>query len=205
MVFYNSIDNINKLIVIVGIDIIIPYFTKSIKRYLILYFESKLVNIIPANAPIGVKKAPILEPIILAYTSAKVILGILAYRTLIGILFIKSHNKNDEYPYLNTAKLSPNVLQIIVVKPVTLNPSTITNIDNTNIINSYGNLFTELNKLVGLCLVNIDDIKLIMIKDSAQMNDIKYISILIYEDITKKIKQIIKCERPTIKLKLDSI
>ena len=40
---------------------ITPYLIKSLKEYLTLCFANKLVNIIPARAPIGVKKAPIFE------------------------------------------------------------------------------------------------------------------------------------------------
>ena len=54
---------VDNAIISVGIEIIVPYFMKSINEYLTLYFDNKFVNIIPASAPRGVKKAPILEPI----------------------------------------------------------------------------------------------------------------------------------------------
>ena len=48
-----------------GIDIIIPYFVKVLKLYFTFCLLTKSVNIIPAKAPIGVKKAPILDPMII--------------------------------------------------------------------------------------------------------------------------------------------
>ena len=53
----------------VGIEIIIPYLIKLRKLYFTSCLLTKSVNIIPANAPIGVKHAPILEPIIVEYIS----------------------------------------------------------------------------------------------------------------------------------------
>ena len=49
-----------------GIEIIEPYRTKVLKFNFVLYFSVKDVNIMPAKAPIGVKKAPILDPTIAA-------------------------------------------------------------------------------------------------------------------------------------------
>ena len=43
-----------------------PYFIKSKKENLISCLLNRLENIMPAKAPIGVKKAPILLPTILA-------------------------------------------------------------------------------------------------------------------------------------------
>ena len=57
---------INKAESNVNIEIIEPYFTKSLNEYLISYLLTNFVNIIPARAPIGVKKAPIFEPMIVA-------------------------------------------------------------------------------------------------------------------------------------------
>ena len=62
--FYNVINNSNKATDNVGIAIIKPYLIKLTKLYLTSCLLTKSVNIIPANAPIGVKKAPILEPMI---------------------------------------------------------------------------------------------------------------------------------------------
>ena len=61
---YNVINNSNKATDNVGIAIINPYLIKLTKLYLTSWLLTKSVNIIPANAPIGVKKAPILEPMI---------------------------------------------------------------------------------------------------------------------------------------------
>ena len=62
--FYIIINNANKETISVGIDIITPYFMKSKKLNLISCFFKMLNHIIPAKAPIGVKKAPIFDPII---------------------------------------------------------------------------------------------------------------------------------------------
>ena len=48
----------------VGKAIMAPYLMKSINVNLTLFSFTKEENIIPASAPIGVKKAPILLPII---------------------------------------------------------------------------------------------------------------------------------------------
>lgn len=82
---------------------ITPYFIKSKNPYLTFCLAIKPVNIIPAKAPIGVKNAPIFEPIIEAYTAWVVskgvgIFGITLKSTLIGILFIKLQAKNEEKP-----------------------------------------------------------------------------------------------------------
>ena len=61
---YNVINNSNKATDNVGIAIINPYLIKLTKLYLTSCLLTKSVNIIPANAPIGVKKAPIFEPMI---------------------------------------------------------------------------------------------------------------------------------------------
>ena len=49
---------------IVGNVIIAPYLIKVINENLISYLFTSEENIIPANAPIGVKNAPILLPMI---------------------------------------------------------------------------------------------------------------------------------------------
>lgn len=53
-----------KATVIVGKEMISPYLEKSKNENLTSYFFNKEENMIPAKAPIGVKKAPILLPII---------------------------------------------------------------------------------------------------------------------------------------------
>ena len=63
--------NENKATNKVGIEIIPPYFIKSKNVYFISYFFIKDVNIIPASAPIGVKNAPKLDPIIVEYVAFK--------------------------------------------------------------------------------------------------------------------------------------
>ena len=50
--------------VMTGRETITPYLTKSRNVNLTLFSFTKEENIIPAKAPIGVKKAPILLPII---------------------------------------------------------------------------------------------------------------------------------------------
>ena len=54
----------NKATVIVGMETIDPYFIKSRKLKRMFCLFTSEVNIIPARAPIGVKNAPILLPII---------------------------------------------------------------------------------------------------------------------------------------------
>lgn len=61
------IDKIPKAKAHVGSAIKTPYFAKSLKDSLTLWSLSKPVNIMPAKAPIGVKKAPIFDPIMDAY------------------------------------------------------------------------------------------------------------------------------------------
>ena len=54
----------DKAIVIIGKEIITPYLTNCPNEYFTPCLFTKFVNIIPARAPIGVKKAPILLPMI---------------------------------------------------------------------------------------------------------------------------------------------
>ena len=54
-----------------GKEITTPYLMKSKKENLTSYLWTKEVNIIPASAPIGVKNAPILLPMIVAYIAFK--------------------------------------------------------------------------------------------------------------------------------------
>ena len=80
-----------------------PYFIKSKKVNFISYLLSKLENIIPARAPIGVKNAPILLPIMLAnvalrYSPFVKAVGTLENRMLIGILLITLDKRYDERP-----------------------------------------------------------------------------------------------------------
>ena len=46
--------------------IMLPYLTKSMKRYCTFCFLSNDIHIIPAKAPTGVRYAPIFEPAIVA-------------------------------------------------------------------------------------------------------------------------------------------
>ena len=87
------------MVAIIGREIIAPYFTKSINEYLVSCSLTKLVNMMPAKAPVGVKKAPRLLPIIAAYTAA-LFEHILEKRMLIGILLIKLETKKLENPYV---------------------------------------------------------------------------------------------------------
>ena len=48
----------------VGREMMIPYFTKVEKVYVTCCLLTRSVNIIPASAPMGVKNAPMLDPII---------------------------------------------------------------------------------------------------------------------------------------------
>ena len=80
-----------------------PYFIKSKKVNFISYLLNKLENMIPASAPIGVKNAPMLLPMILAkialrYSPLVKAVGILENKILIGILLITLDNKYDETP-----------------------------------------------------------------------------------------------------------
>lgn len=51
----------------VGTEITIPYFTKSTNLNFMPFDLTSELNIIPANAPMGVKNAPRLDPKTLAY------------------------------------------------------------------------------------------------------------------------------------------
>ena len=82
-----------------------PYFIKSKKVNFISYLLNKLENIIPARAPIGVKNAPTLLPIILAnialkYSPLLKAVGTLENKMLIGMLFITLDKRYDETPYV---------------------------------------------------------------------------------------------------------
>lgn len=63
---YNIIWRINNATNNVGMAIIIPYKENCLKDNFTSWSFTSPVNMIPANAPIGVKKAPMLEPIIKA-------------------------------------------------------------------------------------------------------------------------------------------
>ena len=60
---------IAKATVITGIEMITPYLMKSRNVNLTLFSFTNPENIMPASAPIGVKNAPILLPMIEAYTA----------------------------------------------------------------------------------------------------------------------------------------
>lgn len=59
--------NINNDTNNVGIEIIDPYFINVLKENSISCLWTKSVNIMPAKAPTGVRKAPRLDPIIVLY------------------------------------------------------------------------------------------------------------------------------------------
>ena len=80
-----------------------PYFIKSKKVNFISYLLNKLENIMPARAPIGVKKAPMLLPIILAnialiYSPLVKAIGIFENKILIGILLMILDKRYEEIP-----------------------------------------------------------------------------------------------------------
>ena len=98
-----------------------PYFIKSKKVNFISYLLNKLENIIPANAPIGVKKAPILLPMMLAnialiYSPFVKAVGIFENKILIGILLMILDKRYEEVPYVRISgpwfKNSPILLAI---------------------------------------------------------------------------------------------
>ena len=75
-----------------------PYFIKSKKVNFISYLLNKFENIIPASAPIGVKNAPMLLPMILAnialkYCPSLKATGVFENKMLIGMLFITLDNR----------------------------------------------------------------------------------------------------------------
>lgn len=67
--FYAIKNKTNKEALMVGIEIIAPYLINPTKENLTSYFINKAENIMPAKAPRGVKKAPRLLPIIVAYVA----------------------------------------------------------------------------------------------------------------------------------------
>ena len=70
-----------------------PYLMNSPKeKWMPLCFKM-LIHMIPANAPIGVSKAPKLEPIIVLKTLTKLPSKILLNIKDIGMLFTKLHAK----------------------------------------------------------------------------------------------------------------
>ena len=80
-----------------------PYFIKSRNVNLISYLLSKFENIMPARAPIGVKKAPMLLPIMLANVALKYSpftkpVGTLENKILIGMLLITLLKRYDQIP-----------------------------------------------------------------------------------------------------------
>lgn len=92
---------------IAGIPVINPYFIKSKKEYFTPSLFTILLHIIPARAPAGVKKAPILDPAIEAnaaiFAESPASLDIELNKTLMGILFIKLATSIEEVPYTREA------------------------------------------------------------------------------------------------------
>lgn len=88
---------------ITGKEIIIPYFINCKKENLISFVFNIRSHIMPASAPIGVRYAPILEPIIEAkspYCSELPLKPrkISVKSTLIGMLFKILEDKNESAP-----------------------------------------------------------------------------------------------------------
>lgn len=65
-IYLSTISSITRAANIVGTDIISQYLIKSKKLYLISWFLSIEVHIIPAKGPIGDSNAPIFDSIIAA-------------------------------------------------------------------------------------------------------------------------------------------
>ena len=65
-IIYIIINSVSKAARRVGIPMIKPYILNFLNEKSILYVFSRLIHIIPANAPTGVIYAAILEAIILA-------------------------------------------------------------------------------------------------------------------------------------------
>ena len=95
------------MVAIIGNEIIAPFFIKSKNEYFVSCSLTRLVNMIPAKAPVGVKKAPILLPTIEAYKAPVCAFPVrfvmrLENKILIGMLLIKLLTKNEEIPYVQT-------------------------------------------------------------------------------------------------------
>ena len=99
-----------------GREIIAPYFIKSKKVYLVSCSLTRLVNMMPASAPVGVKNAPILLPMMEAYTAA-LFVHILENKILIGILLMRLETKKDENPYVQIALVWLKKLAILSDTP----------------------------------------------------------------------------------------
>ena len=133
---------------IVGTEITIPYLIKSAKVYFISCFLSKDVHIIPANAPTGVKKAPMFEPIIAPYTPLFTkdngrFSAIELYKTLIGMLFMRLAVIKELRPYLYITLFIPKNPDISLVIPYLSKARTITNMDITKGTSCHGALFIQ--------------------------------------------------------------
>ena len=84
----------------VGMAMRTPYFTKSRKENFTSYFRSNDENMMPAKAPIGVKKAPMLLPMIEAKIAWAKALPVKAEgseekRMLIGMLLMRFEAKKE--------------------------------------------------------------------------------------------------------------
>ena len=95
--------NINNVVAIIGSEIIAPYFIKSTNENFVLCSLTRVVNIIPASAPVGVRKAPMLLPTIEANVAAlipAVPVPVTKFENnmLIGMLLIRLLAKNDDNP-----------------------------------------------------------------------------------------------------------
>ncbi len=131
----------------VGIEIITPYLTKSKKENLTSLCFNIDIHIIPANAPNGVNIAPMLLPMIEAYTAfifSAPLLIISVNKTDIGILLTRFEPIKDDAPYDQTESPVVKKLLRLFVIPDSLSPKTIMNILKRNGIRLYGSLINEL-------------------------------------------------------------
>ena len=92
---------------ITGKEIKEPYLTKSMNVYRVSCLFTNEVNMIPARAPVGVKKAPILLPTIDANVIA-LFEHIDEQKIDIGILLIRLEATKEVNPYVQMTLFSPN-------------------------------------------------------------------------------------------------
>jgi hypothetical protein len=115
-------------------------------------FFNMLNHINPANAPMGVKNAPMFDPIIDAYTAPNPapppdITD--ENNTLIGMLFIKFAVNADTTPYTKIGACVPKVFAMPPVTPHLSNAHTAMNMVNKNGTNIHGVRFAVLKISVG--------------------------------------------------------
>lgn len=188
---------------IVGIATGAPYLTKDMNENLTCCFFSIEDHIIPASAPIGVRNAPMFEPMIAAYISwifAAPVRGsiIELNNTLIGILFIRFAAKKDEKPYLYTIRFpSSNDVKNDVI-PFAFKANINMNIERTNGIKGQGALFKQLLNSIGFLFRTMEITVMKMNKLITNPKEIYHISIPIYELIASNMVHNPRCIKPTI-------